>query len=465
VGIRLGALVAAEVAAHRSDVAGMVAIAPVVSGRKWIRESRALHQSLDLSVPPPGVPFTPPEGLLEVAGYVLTAETRAALERTNLEEAERAPAPAVLVLDRDDMAPSTAWIERLQALGCSVDARRLPGYVEMVVDPHKSRIPAALLEATIEFAQSRPVLPAKTVVPMARTTPTALFGDVVEEPMVTRAGVRGIVSRPAQGRAARRALVLLNAGGVRRIGPNRLYTTLARRFAREDMLVLRIDLSGIGDTPARPDMPENLSYHEHALDDIASVLEWVRAQGVEDAHLCGMCSGGYYAFQAALADRAWAGLVAVNPGDPAGQDSPYEAANYAAHTMRRIPQLDAWLKLIRGNVNVSKAMRMLSRRARSLLQSRVIDLARSLGLRVEGDVGADLLTIASRDVKTTFVFCDREPGLPLFRERGGSAVRRLTRGGKVSVRIVVGPDHTYTPYWSHDVLIDEIRVAVTRRSR
>lgn len=44
-------------------------------------------------------------------------------------------------------------------------------------------------------------------------------------------------------------VILLNAGLIHRIGPNRVYVRLARHLAGLGFQVLRFDLSGIGDSP------------------------------------------------------------------------------------------------------------------------------------------------------------------------------------------------------------------------
>jgi len=49
------------------------------------------------------------------------------------------------------------------------------------------------------------------------------------------------------------AIVLLNAGVLHRVGPNRLYVKIARKLASAGFVVLRFDLSGIGDSKARRD--------------------------------------------------------------------------------------------------------------------------------------------------------------------------------------------------------------------
>ena len=60
----------------------------------------------------------------------------------------------------------------------------------------------------------------------------------------------GIVSEPTDGEANGNepAFVLLNAGLVHRVGPNRFYVTLARELAKAGHVTLRFDYSGVGDS-------------------------------------------------------------------------------------------------------------------------------------------------------------------------------------------------------------------------
>ena len=99
-GLRLGATLAAMVSCERDDVAGLVAIAPVVSGKAWLREVRVLQLALGHTAPPSG--FELPAGAQESAGFLIAAETREAIARADLDALPRAPAPRVLLLDRDD---------------------------------------------------------------------------------------------------------------------------------------------------------------------------------------------------------------------------------------------------------------------------------------------------------------------------------------------------------------------------
>jgi len=103
------------------------------------------------------------------------------------------------------------------------------------------------------------------------------------------------------------AILIANAGCVNRSGPHRMATRWARRWAALGFDVLRVDLSGIGDSPVTPGEPENLTYPAGGLEQLE------RAMGALEGRrwiVVGLCSGGDYAFQlgglpGAPLDGAW----------------------------------------------------------------------------------------------------------------------------------------------------------------
>lgn len=464
-GVRLGALLAVLAAAERRDIAGVVAIAPIVSGRRCLREMHALQLALALAPAPPG--REPGADVRETIGFALTAATCETLAAIDLEKLLPPTVPAMLVIDRHDLVVGEKWVAHLREVGVEVEHRLLPGYTEMMLDPHRTEIPTEILAATVTFAVARPLL--DSVPPPSDVAPfrQACLGAVIEEPVAIDDAMRAIITRPANGRP-RRALVLLNAGCVRRIGPNRLHVLLARRLAAQlGVLVVRVDLSGIGDSAPRGGMPENLVYHAHALGDIEAIVAWCHRAGAVAVDLAGLCSGGYYAREAAVAGQSLHGIFAINPGAPGVPDaaSPYKAAAQSARYRQLLRTTEGWKRLLSGGFDTA-ASRRLARtamvRARSLVGNLVRRGLRRVGISMSGDVGAALVEVAARQIAITFVFCADEPGLIVLREHAGDVIARLERRGALSLRVLDGIDHTFTPRWSHEVLHEELQAALTR---
>ena len=116
-GVRLGAVLASLAAGRRADIAGLVAIAPVTSGKAYLRELKMLQSTLELEPAPGGVePGPGVEPVDEALGFAITGETRVGLTQIDLVRATQRPAPAVLVIDRDDLAGSDKWQAKLAEL-------------------------------------------------------------------------------------------------------------------------------------------------------------------------------------------------------------------------------------------------------------------------------------------------------------------------------------------------------------
>ncbi|HVO12189.1 MAG TPA: alpha/beta hydrolase [Vicinamibacteria bacterium] len=124
----------------------------------------------------------------------------------------------------------------------------------------------------------------------------------------------GVITDPAPAALVdgRPAVVLLNAGLLHRVGPNRLYVRLARRLAERGLLVARFDLSGIGDSRAaggRSDFAARAIAETRACLDLLATT-----RGASCFVVCGLCSGADQALLAAGEDPRIVGLALLEPG-------------------------------------------------------------------------------------------------------------------------------------------------------
>ena len=83
-----------------------------------------------------------------------------------------------------------------------------------------------------------------TIVAAVDNGPSLVRALVNEKPLIA---ITTVAPR-RRAEAGQPWVVLLNAGIIHRIGPNRLYVQLARRLASRGHAVLRFDLAGIGDS-------------------------------------------------------------------------------------------------------------------------------------------------------------------------------------------------------------------------
>ncbi|HLH46635.1 MAG TPA: hypothetical protein VKV25_05700, partial [Acidimicrobiales bacterium] len=124
-----------------------------------------------------------------------------------------------------------------------------------------------------------------------------------------------VVTEPAPGRPWALTCLMLNSGMLGHAGPHRFHTELARRLAADGVRSVRLDFTGLGESPPAA-VPESAPRPAFAPRFLSDLDEAVRALGsADDAPLVtlGLCSGAYHALEAACRHRL-AGVVAIHPG-------------------------------------------------------------------------------------------------------------------------------------------------------
>jgi pimeloyl-ACP methyl ester carboxylesterase len=460
-GVRLGATLAATAAAERGDYAGLIGVVPALQPEALLRELAAFQEWGNLKKSPDGISGIG-EGDQEAAGFVFTAPLIAALSAIDLAKQSKAPAPKVMLIDRQDRPGAEPWAARLRELGANVTVQRLPGFREMNVDPHKSVLPEAMIAAATEWLVAQEPSPAVATGAASSPVRTAEVERGVVETAV-QFGPSGrtfaIVTSPSEVPRSGRGILLLNAGAQHRIGPNRLWVAFARRWARLGAVTMRIDLSGLGDTPPRPGMAERAVYGSFGALDIAEAATHLREQwGAATVDVVGLCSGGFHAIKAAVAEAPIDRVVSINQEvffwDP---NTPEKVSSFraAAETKRygdAALSLASWKKLLRGQVHLDVASRVLRKRLVDLAESQRRRISRGLRIPLPNDLATELRAIAKRKIPIHFVISEGEPVREMLAEHGGSAVNDLERSGALTIETVTGPDHSFTAVWTHRVL-------------
>lgn len=485
VGVRLGAALAARVAADRDDVDALVAIAPVLVGRAFVREASAFAMAGAARR------AADPRGLHEVGGCAFDEATWRAITSIDVGAIAGRLPPRVLVLEARRTVGLDIWATRLADAGARLEVRPFDGADAMLRDPHDAEVPQSMLETVADWAggvvaeaasASNSVSTAgagwgaeqaATVEPVVDGPEAARLvgeGGTVHVERLVRLGrdqpLVGVFAEPVEGRDHRRraGVVILNAGAAHRVGPSRLSVMLARRLVARGHPVLRLDLPGLGDSPARPGEPDNVVYAPHALEAVAVAVDWLRAHPQADGcRLVGLCSGAHHAFKAAVAGLPVEGIVAINPltffwhGDEA--DGPNAEHRMIADVVRlkgAASKPGAWRRVVRGEVPLSDIVSIVARRAGGSLSKAGRKLARSVGRPIGDDLEAELSSAARRGVRMHFVFASNEPGLALLQFGGGATARRLISSGVVTIAEVPDADHTFTQRAARERLVPVI---------
>ena len=484
-GFRIGALLAALAARESDHVCGLMAIAPIVSGRRYVRELRTTRLAALLGSerqPPQKAPADGAAGgstALEVSGYLLSSATLAALGKVDLCALDHVPAPRVLVVDSETLPAARGWADTLTKAGADVTYGASPGLVEMLMTaPQFAVVPRHLIAAMQEWLSSFVSATATT----ARTTfqsiasqlsspKSAMTLPCVGAPksaMLTERTVRfgpdaalfGIVTEPPRGERRRRAVILLNPGVDHHIGASRLYVLFARQWGSQGYVVLRMDLAGIGDSLTRAGNPDDDVFPDSALDDIRAAIKYLSDNHqIDDVSLVGLCSGAYHALRAAAAGIQVQRILMINPqnyfwkkGMSITDLQLVEVVRNPGVYQQQMLSAAAWKRLVRGEVNLFRIAQVYLQRAQMAVAYSARDWARRLRIRLSDDLCRDLEEIAARGVAIVFVFARGEPGLDLLQLEGGPAVNRL--GSRCRVHVLDQGDHVFSHHDSRAALVE-----------
>ena len=303
-GSRAGGLLATEVARQRAGIDGLILWDAPRSGRSYLREQRIRYStSYGDDTQSPGA-----------LGIALAPETMKDLALIDLTKLDRLPARLSLVLQRSgpDLFPpavppiSTSQVivveahdqdELLLLQRTPVDTMRR--IVEWVAETFNTGHPIARdlhavenADSSIDIARRRGSLSERFVM----LGPHRMFG-VTSEPKT-----HSLTS----------TILCLPDHFTPHVGLSRMWVELARAWASAGLRTIRFDLSGNGDSPARPGKNPHQYYPLAHVDDVDDVVAAASPDRPSNVVLVGVCSGAYQCLEAALVHSPRA-ICLVNP--------------------------------------------------------------------------------------------------------------------------------------------------------
>jgi hypothetical protein len=278
--------------------------------------------------------------------------------------------------------------------------------------------------------------------------------------------LEGILSEPVStSMAPRHAVVMLNAGAIRHIGPNRLHVAWARAWtAHHGLTTLRLDLGGIGDGGGPQARTVEELYHPRCLADLHVALHKMQDErGIKTFTLIGLCSGAYLAFRMGLEHTAIKRVVLLNPQsfvtapeEDSLDGNRSKSVSTAVHYKRSFLKPHRWAKLLGGDVDVGRALRILATRVSIMSRDKTMNVLSRLGWVTSTPTLADFERALQRGLDIQLIYCEGDPGIEHLLSYLGPNLRNLSRPGAVNMEIVDGPNHTFTPLWSQVWLSDNL---------
>jgi alpha-beta hydrolase superfamily lysophospholipase len=496
IGLGLGGMVSCRAALQEAPIDELVLWSVPARGHKLLRELRTFSAFEVANIPDTGEPAPEREpvedGTLGTNGYLLSAETVLELERLDLQKMELAlpKTRRALLLGRDGLKADKALATVLEQAGVEVTVANGPGYGAMMVEPQDAQTPNDVFELVSSWLQEgdsrrgegesllerggprdmAPIAastagPRRDVVdPPAWSEPSDademvfdFSGVALREQPVSLDGpdgpLFGVLTEPLGVRKELTAL-LLNAGPQRRIGPNRMWVEIARRWAASGVSTLRLDAAGIGDSEGDASVLARVAefYRPTYVEQARAALGMLAERGLPERFVTlGLCAGCYWAANAALADERVAAVIMLNPRTLVFDEW--------RHTLRRTRQLrkrmllaSTWRKVLTGEIKLARHLEtgrtLIGRAASAPMRARKLIVAPRYGQDAASEPIEGLFdALRDRDQRALLLFTGQEV---LHRELSQNGVLdRLDRWPNIelALRGTSADTHTLTPLW------------------
>ena len=468
-GVRLGATLAAQAAARLGGVESLVMWAPCVTGRAFVRELRAANASRP-QVDPGG-----DHGSIEAFGHTYTAQTLQDLNSLDCQRVDFQPAARVLIIDRDDMPGQGPLPGMYNAMGMDTSYQVLPGYSAMMVEPHAGTLQHHTLGAIADWLSAAP-RPQKTLLHVMHEDTPVRVDPVLESVRETAIhfgpdqSLFGVLTEPAQLAASdprsETVILMLNTGGIYRIGPARLYVKMARSWAARGYRTFRFDLTGIGDSRSTAG-GENINiYSRDSTVDVKAAIDCLIARGCKRVVVMGICSGSYVAFQTALVDPRVTGQILMNTRLLECQDETWQGAMQSyyksTHFYRRaLLRPDVYRRLFRGEINVAG----IARRFRAVFKARIKgSLAKLLQSSSASEgVLSKVKRLSERGTDTLMISAAEDDGRDYLDFHFGPLGSHLRGNPNFKMIVVEQTDHTFSSVDSQQVVIAAVHEHLEKR--
>jgi exosortase A-associated hydrolase 1/exosortase A-associated hydrolase 2 len=350
-GLRLGCLMALDVASRQPVPTNLLLWQPVLSGKTYMSQflrlevaAAAARSERKVSVAELRQTISE-NGVLEMAGYPLSAELLTDIDSLKADQFQLPNKTALLCVECGQGAPTPVLLRQQESwehskVKISLESIKAPPFwttQEIAVVPDVFEASDAwLVEESVPGRLSR----AAAALDVESATASAITFEVHDcvLPAIIERGERD------------RGILIIVGGPQYRAGSHRQFTLLAREFASQGFPVMRFDYRGMGDGDGNEvgflgceaDIDGAIAAFTEHCPHLKSIVLW------------GLCDAATASAKYACKDERIVGQVLVNPWvrTEAGEAEAYVKHYY----FKRIVSREFWVKLLRGNVGVVEAL-------------------------------------------------------------------------------------------------------------
>ncbi|SAK92606.1 alpha/beta fold hydrolase [Caballeronia ptereochthonis] len=466
-GFRVGAAFALE-AALRKPVDELVLLAPVASGRIYMRELSIVRKTWLEQLAPPLREMQQSDAPLNVLGQVYSHEFERSLEEIDLvasvKNAASVPARRALIMNAR-AGGKDPLREALAERGVEAEVRPFEDLIGFIQETAFNALPRAAFDEAVRWMAGSASQEPQEAPAVASAEPESWPDLTIETPEAIERPVSigdealfGILCEPRTGSARGSVFLIANTSASSRVGDSRLSVRIARELARRGVASLRFDARGRGDSPAAPGIVQSDTafgriYNAVATEDTACAARWLARQGYKSIFSLGVCSGAYHALKAALIEDSITGVVTVNiptfkkPVDIAPDALRQSTRNSMAGYAFSMLDPQKWKAILRGEKHLTRVLRFVIGYMVTRARSRIVDMLRLDRLsqtppELATEPGPIIRALDARHVKTVLVYGAYDAGMDLIAAHFGKGGARLSRFPSVRMEIFPDVDHS-----------------------
>jgi len=471
IGLRLGATFA-SLYAENNPVDDLILWAPVESGKRYLREIKALQMSS-------ATKESSHSNFLEAAGMVYWPNTQQQLATINLLNCKPS-AKNVLIIPKDDLPENHKLINAWQSLDLQkIEQHSWPGSSGMLLLAEDTIVPVetfkniknALLATSNECLNDKAQETISTQSLMCPISYNDFEASVSDNAIVESAhfyddnqqcfGILSEQNNSERNNDSERnselpCLIIVNSGAIHRVGSNRMHVLLARQLASYGFSSFRIDIPGLGDSLSELPELENQEHIEGSEHFIAQAVNYLkRHRNYGQFAIMGLSSGAFYSYNSVLRlnDLPIIDGLIVNPEQfysSQGHEKNNDLARQQSGWMyyrSQIANPEKWKKFISGKVNYRYLFSILTSKISNIFHRQKNKLKKSTNTSdISNELSSDLYFITQQNKRLTFVISENDPANLIINTLAPNAMRKLLDQGKVEKHLIANADHTFSRY-------------------
>lgn len=452
------------------DISGLVLMAPVLSGRAWLRE---LQVKAAMIADVNGVGLVPEDGIaLAIAGLKMPDALALEIKSQKYSAGSVPGGLATLVLSRPGRANETDFAKAVADSSDRSASAVFTGYDALMTDPTATVVPDSDFETVTAWLEDRfPAKPGRQVTGPGK--PARMTGQGFRE-TVSLLGretqIAGTLCEPETGMAGT-AVLFIGSGGTPRSGWAGQTKSAARWLAHHGIASLRVDVSDIGDSRPISAGDPIVHYGARQIADVEDAVDYLMAHGAGRIVAVGGCSGAYLALRGAIADHRISDVIAVNlqrflwdPRDDIAGALRFDHTDTSDYA-RKLFSRAGLAKLLSGDVPVLTLGRFLFFRILRTIERKAAPYLFGLSTfsRIYSQVHSELKDLSDRDIPVDLIFSEGDPGLPHMEHILGAGGKRAAAYPVLDLTFMADADHNLTPVEVRNFVRRKILDAVEHR--